>query len=123
MIKIIKFAVAGGSTTLLTYLVYAGLVLAGVNYQAALVWEYFVGIVCGYLMQRFWTFKVRANLMTSFAKYLILYFFIFFINSWMLKYLVEKKEFDSLISQACCLIVLAVFSFFIQKKVVFTSNN
>ncbi len=123
MIKLFKFVVAGGINTLFTYLIYVVLVQIGINYQAALVWEYIVGIVCGYLLQRFWTFKVRSNMMISFLKYLSLYFLIFLVNSWLLKYLVEHRHYNKLISQACCLIVLTGLSYYMQKKLVFTSKK
>ncbi|MCF7913170.1 MAG: GtrA family protein [Candidatus Cloacimonetes bacterium] len=122
MIKLFKFVVAGGINTLFTYLIYVVLVLMGISYQTALVWEYIVGIVCGYLLQRFWTFRAGSNLLISFFKYISLYCLIFLLNSWLLEYLVERKSYNSLISQACCLIMLAGLSFFIQKKLVFVSK-
>ncbi len=123
MIRIVKFVIAGGITTLTTYLIFALLVISGIKYQTALICEYAAGIIIGYSLQRSWTFKSGVKLSQSFLKYLTLYVLIYFANRLSLQYLIEIKAYNSLISQGFCLLVLSAISFIIQRKIIFLEKK
>src|SRR3989337_3341179 len=55
-VKSLKFLVAGGINTVVTYMVYVLLVYLGWHYTLALLTEYTGGIIAGYHMNRYWTF-------------------------------------------------------------------
>ncbi|MCF7920482.1 MAG: GtrA family protein [Candidatus Cloacimonetes bacterium] len=115
----VKFGLVGLFNTVLTYLIYSLLILGGTKYQAALIIEYVTGITIGYFLQRFWTFKSRKSFHTTFIKYLLLYLAIFAGNMFLLKLIINSTQFNEIVSQGFCLIILSIISFFIQKKKIF----
>lgn len=57
----LRFLVAGGSTTAVSYAVYLGLLAMGVPAMPSYVASYFTGIVWAYLVNVIWVFNARPG--------------------------------------------------------------
>ena len=57
----LRFLLAGGSTTAVSYAVYLGLLALGVHAMTSYVASYFVGIIWSYLVNVMWVFQSRPG--------------------------------------------------------------
>jgi len=55
--QFVKYGIVGASNTVLTFVIYSALVLAHVDYLAALLIGYLVGSLNSYILNRRWTFR------------------------------------------------------------------
>lgn len=117
--KLVKFSIVGAGVTAIGYLVYAFLVYLGVNYQVALLLDYIVGIVIGYILNKYWTFSYVSKNSRSFFKYASSYVVIFLINSGLLTLFVKYSFLSPIYSQMIVLVFIIISSYWLQKKWVF----
>jgi len=120
--RLIKFSLAGGINTVVTYAFYAGLIWLGVHFNPALAGEYIVGIVLGFLLNRIWTFSDRRHLDHPFRKYLATYALVFLVNLVLLNALVWAGL-HPLPGQAVALGLATLASYLLQKNWVFKSRQ
>lgn len=116
-VQFVKFLAVGALNTVFGYGVFAGLVLWGVAPMPALVITYVVGILFNFVTTRRLVFR-RAGGLATFARFVGAYAVIYVFNVALYK-LVEAAGAGALLSQALCLPVVAVFSFFLFKLHVF----
>lgn len=119
VLKSFRFVVAGGLSTAVLYLFYAGLVYAGVPYNAALTLEYVIGITASYFWQRHWTFASHGRPRLGFVKYCTTFVFIFAFNAALLNALVRGAGLGPIFGQFLSLAVVTVASFLLQNFWVF----
>jgi putative flippase GtrA len=119
--KISKFFIVGASNTLLTYLFYIVLVKLGVNYKIALFFDYVLGILFGYYLNRYWTFYSHQH-RRSFTKYITLYVGIFLFNSLLLILSVDFFLLDPILAQFIIIGAISLVGFVVQDKWVFGSK-
>lgn len=120
--RLIRFGLVGGVNTVVTYGVYAGIILLGVHYNSALACEYVVGIILGYFLNRIWTFSDRVHLEHPFKKYLATYAGVFLINLVFLNALVWLS-FHPLPGQVVALGLATLASYMLQRNWVFKSRR
>ena len=119
--KITKFFIVGASNTLLAYLFYIVLVKLGVNYKIALFFDYVLGILFGYYLNRYWTFSSNKH-RRSFTKYITLYVGIFVLNGLLLILSVDYFLLDPILSQFFIIGIISLVSFAVQNNWVFSSK-
>lgn len=117
--KIAKFALVGAANTLFCYFLYVLLVQQGVHYNLALAFDYAVGIVTGYLLNRFWTFASHGRPHWGFGKYVLTYIGVFFANATLLNLIVELLLTGPVMGQFIALSMVTLSSFLVQKHWVF----
>lgn len=88
-IKILKFLVVGGTNTAIMYGLYVLLLYVGLPWFVALTADYSLGIVYGYLLNRYWTFRSHGKPTHGFSKYCASYGGMFAVNSALLTLFVE----------------------------------
>ena len=124
-IKSVKFLLVGGFNTIAMYLLYWFLVRQGLHYNIALLIDYTVGIVTGYLMNRFWTFARHGNWHPhhGFLKYCLAYGLVYVVNCILLSMIVENRISGPEIGQIVALGGATVFSFLLQNFWVFKNGQ
>lgn len=115
----IKFLFVGGFNTAATYLLYVILVLVGVHHNLALTLEYLMGIVCGYVMNRRWTFAQHGTAPRSFPRYCATYVVVYLINLMLLNLLIGAGILGPMLGQFAALGVATGIAFLLQNFWVF----
>jgi putative flippase GtrA len=118
-LKAVKFILAGTLNTALNYSLYVMLVYIGVYYNLALAIEYGVGIVTGYLLNRFWTFSSHGQPKRGFLKYCATYVSVFALNFLLLNLLVVGTSLGPVLGQLLALGFAASASYLLQNHWVF----
>ena len=116
--KITRFFIVGASNTLLVYLLYVALIKLGLDYKLALFFDYLVGILLGYLLNRYWTFSGNKHSL-SFIKYIVLYIVVFLLNFLILILSVDFLLLDPIYSQFFIIGIISLVSFAVQNTWVF----
>ena len=116
--KITRFFIVGASNTLLVYLLYVALIKLGLDYKLALFFDYLVGILLGYSLNRYWTFSGYKHRL-SFIKYIVLYIVVFLLNFLILILSVDFLVLDPIYSQFFIIGIISLVSFAVQNTWVF----
>ena len=116
--KITRFFIAGAFNTVFGYLLYVALIKLGLDYKLALFFDYLVGILCGYFLNRYWTFSGNKHRL-SFIKYIVLYIVIFLLNFLVLILSVDFLLLDPIYSQFFIIGIISLVSFAVQNTWVF----
>lgn len=119
--KPLKFLVAGGINTVVTYLIYVLLVRLGWHYTLALLTEYTIGIIAGYHMNRHWTFAGHGHgsPVRSALKYCVTYGIVFCLNLVLLGLIVELGVLGPIAGQIVVIGTITAISFLLQNFWVF----
>lgn len=120
--RLVRFGAAGLVTTGATYLLYAGLLGAGLHYNLALVGEYTAGILLGFHLNRSWTFRDRRGLSRPLARYAAAYGVVFLLNALWLNALVGTGL-HPLPAQAVALGLAAGAAYLLQRNWVFRQRR
>ncbi len=109
--KLIRFLLVGASNTCAMYLLYAGLVWAGLSFNLALVIDYVVGVGTGYLMNRHWTFASHTPMHRTFPKYVLVFVLVYLLNAGILNVIVSTNLAGPLLGQLIALGIAVGVSF------------
>lgn len=116
---LIRFLVAGALNTGAFYALYVLLVTLNFHYSLALVIEYAGGTLCGYLLNKYWTFADLDAARHGFLRYSLAYVGLYLLNLALLGLLVETGLLGPVIGQMVMLFVLTASSFVVQRYWVF----
>lgn len=124
--RILRFGVAGGGNTVLTFAVYALLVRVGVAYPVANAAGWVTGLICGYLLGKLFVFRDRrVAVHRSSAQFLAfagVYVASFLLSTAMLAALVESGLSSPVIAQVFVIPLVATFNFVASRRVVFNGD-
>jgi putative flippase GtrA len=118
-VKLPTFLIVGAINTTLTYILYVTLVYAGWHYNLALCLDYLVGILTGYQMNRYWTFRTHGPTRRSFSRYCAVYGMLYCLNMFLLNLLVGFRLLGPVFGQLVALSMTTVVSFLLQNFWVF----
>ena len=124
--KLMRFLISGGSAAVVNLSVlYVLTDWFGLWYLASATVSFFVSILIGFMLQKFWTFNHRQSHHRTHKQFLL-------YLAWMLLYLsldiglmyllVDGASLNYLLSQFVTSGVLAALSFFVYSRVVFISK-
>ena len=114
------FNIVGIFNTIVAYLVYAGLIFIGLNYWLALIADYIIGIVLGFVLNKKYTFKIKSHIeKKTIVKAILSNIVIFFINLLVLYILIDVLNYNAYGSQLLALLVIAISSFVFYKFYIF----
>jgi putative flippase GtrA len=119
-IQFIKFLFVGAINTAFGYSVFAALVLGGVPPMPALVVTYIVGILFNFMTTRRIVFERTGN--ATLPRFVAAYIVIYLFNLGLYRLLAALGS-SPLVTQAICVPVVAVFSFFLFKFRVFKNED
>ena len=115
-----RYLLVGGFNTLISYLIYAGLIYLGLYYFLAVLISTILGIIISFNTQGRLVFRNFNK--RNFFKYFLMVFIIFFINIFLIKFfylLVSNYYFAGLLSTA----LLAVLTYFLNKYWIFVRRH
>ena len=118
--RFFRYVVVGGGSTLVSYGVYVAAVFLGVSYVLASLLSFVSGVVTGFLGQGRYVFGVVST--GALIRYLVYWIFAYLL------YLLVVSVMDRLgvsvyVAGAVATVVVAIPSYFFQKKVVFERNK
>lgn len=74
VLQIVKFSFVGGINTLVSLIIYYGMVCVGIDFMISTVVGYIGSSLIGYILNRFWVFQVKqTKLVNSLLKYYVVY--------------------------------------------------
>ena len=121
--QFLRFNAVGVITTVLAYLVYAVLVLAGVHQAVAVVADYAVGIVLGFALNRHFTFGAGdRSVQAMLGRLVLVYVPVAAANVYLLQVLVDGGL-NPYIAQIIVLSALACVAYLLQKYFVFGASR
>lgn len=118
-LKTFRFVLVGSVNTISMYLLYVVMVFVGLSYNIALIMDYIIGIIVGYMMHRYWTFAVNTSVMKSFPKYCVTYVVVYFINLAILNFIVRINLLTPILGQLVAIVIITFCSFLLQNFWVF----
>ena len=95
--------------------------LAG--YLRAMTAAYCLGVTLSFVFNKLFTFEHQGRVMPSLVKFIALYLSGYFINLWLLRFLVDSLGWAAAVAQLLVIVILAVYFFFMQRLVVFRSQD
>jgi putative flippase GtrA len=121
--KSFKFLIVGGINTAVFYGLYVWLIRNGLHYSLSLAADYAGGIVCGYLVNRYWTFGSHGRPSRGFLKYCATYAAVFILNWLFLAAIVELGLLDPIFGQIAAFGAASALSFLLQNFWVFPARH
>ncbi len=122
-LKVFRFVIVGSANTMSMYLLYIVMVFVGLSFNIALIIDYIVGIIFGYVVHRYWTFADSTTVMKSFPKYCVIYVGTYFINVTILNLIVRNNMLQPILGQLVALGIVAPSSFLLQNFWVFPKQS
>lgn len=112
----IRFLLVGGFNTVFAYAVFVGLYqLAGLNYNLALILQYFITVNVSILTMRYYVFQSKGNLKAEYAKACTVYVGMYFFNAFALNFFVIVLNLGPVIGQAMYLVISTIITYILHK--------
>jgi putative flippase GtrA len=113
--RLIRFALVGGTSTLVTLLSYALLIGVGAAYPVAAVLGYAAGIVNGYTWNRVWTFETGSFHLPEFSRYVVVQGSGLAANLVGLVLLVEALDLDRLVAEIISVVPIVLVTYLLNR--------
>jgi putative flippase GtrA len=113
--RVIRFALVGGTSTLVTLVTYAVLVGVGTPYALAATVGYAAGILNGYTWNRLWTFGTGPFHLPEFLRYVVVQGSGLVANLLGLVLLVETLHLDKLLAEILSLVPIVLVTYFFNR--------
>lgn len=117
-LEVAKFTVVGALNFVLTFLIFFALVkMIEVNYLVALVVASIIGVTFTYALNYIWVFKPERQLLFNgrFVKYFTASFFSIALNLIVLRFIVERTDYDPFYVQTALIPFVVIFNFTTSK--------
>lgn len=124
-IRIVKYLFAGGfATGLNLLLLYCFTEFLHIYYLLSAVGAFLVSFAFSFILQKYWTFKNRSinRARSQAAKYFLMQVSNLALNTTLLYTLVEYGHIWYIFAQAIVSLVLAIVTFFISQRFIFTHD-
>lgn len=114
--QFIKFGIVGLSNTIISYVIYVGLVYFTVHYQIANVVAFIVSSFSGFLLNRLWVFKVgEYSMLKQLSKYYLVYSFSLFLSLGLTYIWIELLGVNVYLPPIINLAITVPFNFILNK--------
>ena len=122
--NLILYGIIGGCTATLDFLIFTGLTRwTPVHYIVANVISCSTGILCSFLLNRKYNFKVTDH---TFRRMLI-FFSVgisgLFLSSVLLKLFIDKWEWNELVSKLASIVIVVIIQFLLNKYISFREDK
>ena len=112
----IRFLLVGGFNTVFAYGVFAALCeLARINYNSALILQYFITVNVSFFTMRYYVFQSHGNIGAEYLKSWTVYIGMYFFNAFALNFFVWILGLYPLVGQAAYLVISTVLTFLLHK--------
>lgn len=122
---IIRYVIAGGTAAVTNLvLLYVATEVFHVWYLASDVFAFTIAFIVSFLMQKFWAFRDRRTdgMHGQLLTYLVVMVINLFINTYLVYFFTEKAHVYYLLSQILAAGLIAIWSFFVYRKFIFSEN-
>jgi len=117
--QLILYGIIGGFSAFLDFFVYAVLCKWGIPYLAANVISVHSGIICSFLLNRHYNFKVKDKAKLRFLSFYIIGLTGLAISSGILYLAIDYYHFHDIYAKIPTIIVVALFQFVLNKFITF----
>lgn len=117
--QFLRFLIVGSANTVATYALYVLLLNLGLHYRVAITLDYVVGILVGFALNRWWTFKNKAHPGKTLARYALCYVGVFIANFILLSGFVELAHMEEWLAQIPAIGIATILSYIGQRAWVF----
>lgn len=123
-LKIIKFLIIGGFTTIAAYALFWTLVTIKLDYSLALIITTLLVITNNYYWSKKWTFQnTEPDSLKKYVSFVFIYLVSASLNLILLKYFVEVLKYDPRIAQIFCQMVVTVINYIGQRYICFNQET
>lgn len=120
----IRFLLVGGFNTVFAYGVFVGLYqLVGLNYNLALITQYFITVNVSIFTMRYYVFQSHGNLKAEYVKAGSVYVGMYFFNAFALNFFVIVLNLGPVIGQALYLVVSTIITYILHKYFSFRNKK
>jgi len=117
--QMIRFVAVGFMSNALLYVLYLFFTVMGMGHKTAMTLLFVAGTLQTFIFNRRWTFEHQGIVRTSFAKYLLTYFFAYILNLAALFFFADHLGYEHQIVQGLMIVFIAVVLFILQRYWVF----
>lgn len=121
--QVLTFIVAGITTNAVLYGAYLLLTALGVGHKTSMSLLFATGTLCGYLLNRRWTFRHGGRIGESAGRYFGTYAFAYLLNIAAMFLLVDLAHFSHRAVMLALIVVTAGLTFVLQKRWVFSRRS
>jgi putative flippase GtrA len=114
--RLIRFALVGGSNTLVTIVSYAVLIEIGVAYLLAAVIGYAAGILNGYTWNRLWTFETGPFHLPEFSRYVVVQLSGLVMNLLLLLILIETFDLPKGLAEILSVVPIVLLTYSLNRS-------
>jgi putative flippase GtrA len=114
--RLIRFALVGGSNTLVTIVSYAALIEIGVAYLLAAVIGYVAGILNGYTWNRLWTFETGPFHLPEFSRYVVVQLSGLVMNLLLLLILIETFALPTGLAEILSVVPIVLLTYSLNRS-------
>jgi len=122
-LQLVRYAVIGVSTSLVSYLLYLTITWAGVGHKLTMTLLYAFGVLLSFFLNRRWTFDYSGEMGGAMIRHWTAYGFGYILNFLALLILVDVFEFPHQIIQGIMILALAAMLFLLQRYWVFRPRH
>jgi putative flippase GtrA len=95
----------------------------GVNYIVTNIISSSLGVVNNFILNSLFTFKVKDKLMTRFISFYLIAIVGMILSSGLLAMMIDGFKMDSMVSKMISVLIVAVFQYFLNKKLTFGEHK
>lgn len=118
-----RFLVVGVFTNACLYVAYLYITWKGLDHKLAMTIAYMTGVLMSFALNRNWTFRHNGSVSSGFVRYVLIYFFGYFIDLAGLYLLVDMAGYPHQIIQLMIAVLLAAMFFVLQRVWVFQKTE
>lgn len=122
--NLILYCIIGGCTATLDFLIFTGITqYTSIHYIIANVISCFTGILCSFLLNRQYNFKVSDHTLRRMFIFFSVGVFGLFLSSVILHFCIDDLQWDELISKFISIIIVVNIQFFMNKYISFREDK
>ena len=122
--NLILYGIIGCCTATLDFLIFTGLTqLASIHYIVANVISCGTGILCSFLLNRKYNFKVTDHTMRRMVIFFSVGIFGLFLSSVILHFCIDDLQLNELLSKVLSIVIVVIIQFLLNKYVSFRESK
>src|SRR5574338_59965 len=121
--QLIRYGIVGVASNAVGYLLYLGIIAAGMEHKLAMTLLYVIGVAQTFIFNKRWSFSHSGAHGPAFVRYCLAYSMGYFVNLVALFVLVDQLGYPHQIVQGAMILTLPVMLFLLQKFWVFRSTS
>ena len=118
--NLILYGIIGSCTAMLDFLIFTGLTLwTSIHYIIANIISCSTGILCSFLLNRKYNFKVTDHTFRRMVIFFSVGIFGMFLSSVILHFCIDNMHWEELVSKLMSIVIVVIIQFFMNKYISF----